>query len=234
MSKHAHHEPVEESVANKNVLMASRKECRFCNKEILRKVNLLLHEDNCDQNASRWEKPRKHAVLQMGGGNHEGFRLNMSSLQGAAREYRLAFASDQGIEWLVDLHEAITKDANILLTEIKDKEGALFKWYLTLEVTFRQAVNPEIVTDPAVYLHSHPVLLYMGSLLNNLQKAIKTFVYKIDKYEQEGSGWVVDRLITLTVSTMKVENPLLREPIGEDDINDNPKAAIPTQEEGDE
>ena len=101
-------------------------------------------------------------------------------------------------------------------------------------ITFRQAVTPDIVTDPAVYLHSHPILLYMGSLLNNLQKAIKTFVYKIDNYEQEGSGWVVDRLITPTVSAMKVENPLLREPIGEDDIDDNPNAVIPTQEGGDE
>ena len=99
-------------------------------------------------------------MLQTGGGNLEGFRLSASALQGAAREYRLTFATTQAAEWLVDLHEAITKDTIILLTEIRDKEGALFKWYLTLEISFRQAVDPTIVTDSVVYFHSHPVLLY--------------------------------------------------------------------------
>ena len=100
--------------------MESQKACRFCSKEILRKVNLLLHEDHCEQNPSRGVKPRRPAVLQTGGGNDEGFRLSANSLQGAAREYRLAFKTTEAAEWLVDLHEAITKDAYILLTEIKD------------------------------------------------------------------------------------------------------------------
>ena len=142
----------------------------------MRKINLLLHEDNCEQNSSRGEKPRKPTVLQTGGGNLEGFRLSASALQGATREYRLTFATTQAAEWLVDLHKAITKDAIILLTEIRDKEGALFKWYLTLEISFRQAMDPDIVTDPAVFFHSNPVLLYMGDLLENSQKAMKKLV----------------------------------------------------------
>ena len=185
--------------------MESQKACRFCDKEILRKVNLLLHEDHCEQNPSRGVKPRRPAVLQTGGGNDEG--------------YRLAFKTTEAAEWLVDLHEATTKDANILLTEIKDEEGALFKWYLTLELTFRQTVDPSVVTDPPVYLHSQPVLLYFGDLLTNLQKAMKYLVWKIDSYEQEGSGWVLDRLITLVVSVLKVDNPLMRKPIDRDDID---------------
>ena len=68
-------------------MMESQKACRFCSKEILRKVNLLLHEDHCEQNLSRGVKPRRPAVLQTGGGNDEGFRLSANSLQGAAREY---------------------------------------------------------------------------------------------------------------------------------------------------
>ena len=210
--------------------MASRKTCRFCSKEVSRKINLLLHEDNCEQNSSRGEKPRKSAVLQTGGGNHEGFRLSASSLQGAAREYRLAFETTQAAEWLVDLHEAITKDARILLTEIIDEEGAPFKWSLTLEIAFRQAVDPSIVTDPAVYLISHPVLLYMGNLLENLQQAMKTLVWKIDSYEQEGSGWVLDRLIAITVNVMKVDNPLYIEPIGGDDIDDSSRGVMLNQD----
>ena len=43
-------------------MMESQKVCRFCSKEILRKVNLLLHEDHCEQNPSRGVKPRRPVV----------------------------------------------------------------------------------------------------------------------------------------------------------------------------
>ena len=80
-------------------------------------------------------------------------------------------------------------------------------------------MGPDIVTDPAVFFHSNPVLLYMGDLLENSQRAMKKLVWKIDSYEQEGSGWVLDRLHTLVVSIVKVNNPLLREPVDKDDID---------------
>ena len=61
------------------------------------------------------------AVLQTGGSDREGFTLNANSLNGAASEYRFEFAADQHSEWMVDLHEAIKKNANILLNDIRDK-----------------------------------------------------------------------------------------------------------------
>ena len=48
---------------------------------------------------------------------------------------------------------------------------------------------------------------------------MKKLVWKIDSYEQEGSGWVLDRLHTLVVNIVKVNNPLLREPVDKDDID---------------
>ena len=48
---------------------------------------------------------------------------------------------------------------------------------------------------------------------------MKYLVWKIDSYEQEGSGWVLDRLITLVASVLKVDNPLMRKPIDRDDID---------------
>ena len=40
-----------------------RKSCRFCNKEIVRKANLLLHERNCEQHTSGPAEKRQRAVL---------------------------------------------------------------------------------------------------------------------------------------------------------------------------
>ena len=187
---------------------SSRNACRYCKKEISRKVNLFLHEDKCEENRSGpKEKPRSD-VLQTGDGNREGFILKANALNGAAREYRLEFATNATLEWMVDLHEAITKEANVLLNEIREKEGGSFKWYLTLELTFTKAIDPNISTDPAVYFNTHPVLLYLGDPLEHLQSALKTLFWKVDEYEQVGSGWVLDRLIAITVSVMKMDNPL--------------------------
>ena len=120
--------------------------------------------------------------------------------------------------------------ANFLLDKIRDEEGALFKSYITLKITFTKAVNPEIVTDPAVYFHSHPVLLYTGDLESNLQEAMETLLRKIDSYEQEGSGWVVDNLLALIVNVVTVVNPLSVEARDKDDTVDNPTNVVPIRD----
>ena len=187
--------------------MNSLKTCRFCGKEFSRRSNCSLHENTCDENPL--EIPRSTAVLQTGGGSDK-FDLSASSLGGAAREYKMYFKDEPASEWLVDLHDAMTKDTLDFLKDIKNKEGPLFKWYLTLEMTFHKLANPYIITDPPVYFHTRPILLYMGDLLKDLQNQLKSLLEKIDKYEQNGSGWAVQQLISMTVSLVKTESPLKR------------------------
>ena len=187
--------------------MDSLKTCRFCGKEFSRRSNCSLHENTCDENPL--EIPRSTAVLQTGGGSNK-FDLSASSLGGAAREYKMYFKDEPASEWLVDLHDAMTKDTLDFLKDIKNKEGPLFKWYLTLEMTFHKLANPYIITDPPVYFHTRPILLYMGDLLKDLQSQLKSLLEKIDKYEQNGSGWAVQQLISITVSLVKTESPLKR------------------------
>ena len=167
----------------------------------------IVHENTCDENPL--EIPRSTAVLQTGGGSDK-FDLSASSLGGAAREYKMYFKDEPASEWLVDLHDAMTKDTLDFLKDIKNKEGPLFKWYLTLEMTFHKLANPYIITDPPVYFHTRPILLYMGDLLKDLQNQLKSLLEKIDKYEQNGSGWAVQQLISITVSLVKTESPLKR------------------------
>ena len=63
--------------------------------------------------------------------------------------------------------------------KIRNKYGSLFKWYLTLDLTFHKLANPYIITDPPVYFHSRPILLYMRELLEHLQNQLKRFLKKL-------------------------------------------------------
>ena len=94
-------------------------------------------------------------------------RDTASSLGGAAREYKMYFEDERTQEWLVDLHDAMTRDTLDFLKDIRNKDGSLFKWYLTLEVTFHKLANPYIITDPPVYFYTRPILLYMAYLLEH-------------------------------------------------------------------
>ena len=213
--------------------MNSLKTCRFCGKQFSRRLNCSLHENVCDDNPL--EIPRSTAVLQTGGGGGgDRFDLSASSLGGAAREYKMYFRDETTEEWLVDLHEAMTKETHDLLNGIRKKEGALFKWYLTLEVTFRKLSNPYVISDPSVYFNTYPLLLYIGDLVEKLQNRMKTLREKIDIYEQNGSGWVLHQLVSITVSVLKVDNPLTRKPLDENDVDDKLSGDESSRNVGDE
>ena len=157
--------------------MNSHKTCRFCGKKFSRCLNCSLHENTCDENPL--EIPRSTSVLQTGGGDSDKFDLSASSLGGAAREYKMYFKDETTQEWLVDLHDAMTKDTLDFLNDIKKKEGSMFKWYLTLELSFKKLANPYIITGPPVYFHTTLILLYMGDLLEQLQKQIENLLEKL-------------------------------------------------------
>ena len=57
---------------------------------------------------------------------------------GTTREYKMYIKDETTQEWLVDLHDAMTRDTLDFLKDIKNKEGSLFKWYLTLELMFHK------------------------------------------------------------------------------------------------
>ena len=163
------------------LIMSSKKVCRFCSKEFSRRLNCSLHENVCDENPL--EIPRRTTVMQTGGVSDK-FDLTASSLGGAAREYKMYFKDETTQEWLVDLHDAMTRNTLDFLEDIRNKEASLFKWYLTLEMTFHELANPYIITDSPVYFHICPILLHMGDLLQDLQNQLKALLEKIDKYQQ--------------------------------------------------
>ena len=93
--------------------MSSKKVCRFCSKEFSWRLNCSLHENVCDENPL--EIPRRITVLQTGGGSDKF----ASPLGGVARKYKMYFKDETTQEWLVDLHDAMTRDT---LDFLKDKQ----------------------------------------------------------------------------------------------------------------
>ena len=188
--------------------MDTQKICRFCNKTFSRKSSRMLHENTCDRNLLT--SPVESLILQTGAGEarDNGFQLYKSSLGGIVRDYKLQFMQRISIDWFADLNEAVTQDAYQLLQNLQHREGKLFKWYLTLEVTFRQAKNPNIITDPPAYFNTRPHEHYLGNTEEVLKNKMKVLVEKIDSYEQSGSGWVVDNFVSLIVAISKIPNPL--------------------------
>ena len=74
------------------------------------------------------------------------------------------------------------------------------KWYFALSLTFGKAA----ITDPHVVLHTEPKMGLMGTNYEQeLNTALEEMMRKIDTFEQNGSGWVVDKFLQLDLSILK-------------------------------
>ena len=144
--------------------------------------------------------------------------LISSALEGAVRDFRFTFPENASYEWPAHLHEVITNDISELV--LSESRKAVFKWYATLIIVFHKAVNPEVTTDPPVYLRTHPVVSYAGNLDERLKETIESLKEQIDNYERSGSGWIVKQLVSLDVSLVEMENPLYANDIGNDTDSD--------------
>ena len=183
--------------------MNSQKTCRFCNEEFFKRLDVLFHEDVCDKNPLRISsQSRKRDKL-------DRFELSANSFGGTVREYKLNITEESSTDWLVDLHDAITNDTHDLLINIRNYEGELFKWHLSLDLTFKKLDNPYIIGDPLVYFTTRSSLLYFADVLDCLQYQMKNLVDQIEKYEENGSGWRVHQLTNLTVSVVEVDDMTL-------------------------
>ena len=95
-----------------------------------------------------------------------------------------------------NLRSAFQDAITILQKEVAVRYG--MKWYFALKLTFRKAVNQDILTDPPVVLNTHPLMgLIANNYLHNLDEAFKDITEQIDAFELNGSGWIVDKFLTL-------------------------------------
>ena len=88
--------------------------CRFCSKRFTRRLDLLRHEDVCDENPL--EIPRIE---------QNRFKLSTLAPDGVERKFIMYFNDDTSTEWLASLHNAMMNDTRRLLVDI-GREGRGF------------------------------------------------------------------------------------------------------------
>ena len=119
------------------------------------------------------------------------FELVNSSLDGAAETHRLRFAGEPNdVDVVAQLGNAVLVDARALL----ERNEKNIKWYAGLRLVFRKAARPDVLTDPPVFFKTEPVASTSGNPLElQLKIALRRLWHQIDRYEANGSGWVIER-----------------------------------------
>ena len=177
--------------------------CRYCRKEFKRSDCAANHERTCDSAPSPITQQSKP---QVGGGDLGKFELVDSALRGACTVYRLIFPQGTAADDTVRLREIIMKDVPELVNSKRAEIGDSFKWYLGLKVLFAKANNPDVFTDPPVVFLTNPVISYhsWGLQEDPWKKTEEQLNHKIGNYEKNGSGWILERMLSLdvTVCTM--------------------------------
>ena len=167
--------------------------CRYCKKNFSRSVNCRYHELHC--------KPRKPDDIsyrhdfQFGSGNERNgdFEEIEQGLNRLMVAYRKKLTHENNFDKLqLAFSDAIT----VLQKEVAVRFG--IKWYFALKLTFRKAIDDDVVTDPPVVLNTDPVMgLISNNYENDLDKIFQKILQQIDGFETNGSGWITDKFLTL-------------------------------------
>ena len=93
---------------------------------------------------------------------------------------------DTSENYVVDLHQAVITDAREQLLERSSEEN--IKWYLSLSVQFRRAMNLEVVTDPPIVFSTEPIASTSANPLElQLLITLRQLWQDIDTFEQNGN-----------------------------------------------
>ena len=100
------------------------------------------------------------------------------------KHFRLSFEASKN--YVAELYQAVTTDAREQLLERSSEDN--IKWYLSLSVQFRCAMNLEEVTDPPIFFSTEPVASTSANPLElQLLLALRQLWQDIDTFEQNGN-----------------------------------------------
>ena len=190
---------------DKHVSIHTRKkshQCKHCRKSFTRAARLTQHIQSCDKNPNR--KAISKSQIQVGMGTNEAFQLVESALRGTIQVWRHNFSSQEQLDIYGSLNSIIMKNARDLVNEAT----GLFKWYLVLKIVFYKMGQPHKTTDPPVFFQTVPVASFRNYSDDAWDIAKEQLEKQIENYEKNGSGWVVQSLISLDVTFAKMANPL--------------------------
>ena len=181
--------------------------CATCKKTFKREANFGFHIKTCkfQINGVRPEpiQTGAGAIEQKSTGTFERVK---DALNGTAQTLTMYLhGTKQKPDSILSVLKDAVATANEPLIEERNKKHAI-KFYLSLHLTYHQAVDETVITDPPVVLHTEPQELYDATEVEESLEAVhKELERKIDAYEHEGSGWVLHQLLKPDLHILHLE-----------------------------
>ena len=171
--------------------------CKYCKKPFARSINCLYHELHCQPREAGDVSYRDDFQFGAGTETNGGFEEIQHGRDRVCVIYRKHLPRNSEMD---NLKSAMTVDATtVLQKEVAVQHG--IKWYFGLTLTFRKAASSDVITDPPVVLHTEPKMGLRGTnYVNQLSEAFEEMIGKVDTFEQNGSGWIVDTFLQLDLN----------------------------------
>ena len=182
-------------MSDKQIKMMKNFSCKYCKKHFSRSINCRYHELHC-QPRNPGDITYRHN-FQFGAGTERNgdFDEIEQGFNHTFVTYRKQLTHDINME---NLKTAVQDAITILQKEVAVRFG--MKWYIALKLIFRKAVDQHVVTDPPVVLNTTPKMGLIGDdYVHDLNEMFQDVMNQIDKFERNGSGWIVDKFQTLDV-----------------------------------
>ena len=185
--------------------------CDKCNKTFYREHNKFLHERHCNKVEYRQSTSLKRKFDSGLHRPHKKPKINYSisttktAFKNAAVTYTIKY-HDAKTSFLQEISESVDAMSDKIIDF--QKLNKALKFNMALHVIFEKSMNPEVKTDPAVCLVSEQLEVYADTDLSKLLDFVKKqLIDQIDTYEQNGSGWFLDKLTKLQVTAWRL-NPM--------------------------
>ena len=131
------------------------------------------------------------------------FILVKSAINKGTETYRIVL-DETNMDLVERLNHLVRENVRILIT----KQTRNVKWYIALKIIFRKAAKPDVHTNPPIIFLTESVATTDGIPIDlQLNVALRRLWKQIDKFETNGSGWIIDRFVSIDVN-MSSFNPL--------------------------
>ena len=188
--------------------------CDYCKRKFVRESHQKLHQKNCDKRKNLFSSSSKQrkldeivpgmSVVQVGGSKEMQRdsstkpRIVESALNKMAVTYRIDFDEENRMDPFERLINYLTTFKPTIKIELEKRPA--IKYYFTLKVVFHQSKDPSIITDVPVNFRTEvfPALNLEKLDLHNTI-AMKQFQQRIDEFQRNGSGWVLNHFINVDI-----------------------------------
>ena len=165
--------------------------CDQCGKSYSRSGNLELHKRTCTGLTVAPAPKRRRTASAV---PEFTLRRNKRVLGGTSEMYEV---DTKQTDNLSALQGAVTSFQPSMSTYQCDHSA--YKFQMAVDVLFHKAVNPTVITQPAVTLTSEMVAVYGGDT-PPLEDINRQLLNLVEIYEHNGSGWVFSHFASLQLT----------------------------------